>query len=227
MTPNRHLGTTLIRLTPVAALAILLGAVTVAVVGPAGMAWVDEPVARFVIAHRTAAWTTAMKIITTIGNGPVLASIALAGALALTTLTRKWWDLALVAITVGGASAFNNLAKHVFDLPRPPIRDAVAVADGYGFPSGHAASATATFGVLAWLYAANVPSRPARIACWAVGSLLALAIGFSRVYLGVHWTSDVLGGWLFGALWLTVVLVAWSLLPVTVRRSVPGSSGRR
>lgn len=90
---------------------------------------------------------------------------------------------------------------------------ALQAADGYSFPSGHATSALVAFGVLAWL-AGTVPaaSRPRANGWVGVGWAIALAaaagVGASRVYLGVHYLSDVLAGFALGAGWLTLVMVA-------------------
>jgi membrane-associated phospholipid phosphatase len=82
----------------------------------------------------------------------------------------------------------------------------VTAAGGYGFPSGHAATAAAAFGVLAYRCAARLASWAARVAVWAAAATLAALIGISRVYLGVHWATDIVGGRTSGILWLAIVV---------------------
>jgi membrane-associated phospholipid phosphatase len=100
--------------------------------------------------------------------------------------------------------------KAALGRARPPLAQAVAAADGYGFPSGHAAAAAAVCGAVAWLCSVRMRSWRARIAVWAAAAMLAALVGISRVYLGVHWVSDVIGGWIFGILWMAVVVTGWA-----------------
>ena len=93
---------------------------------------------------------------------------------------------------------------------RDRLAQAVAAADGFGFPSGHAAAAAAVCGAAAWLCSIRMRSWRARTGVWAAAAVLAALVGISRVYLGVHWATDVIGGWIFGLLWLAVVVSAWA-----------------
>jgi undecaprenyl-diphosphatase len=99
------------------------------------------------------------------------------------------------------------LVKTVVERARPSLEDPVARAPGFSFPSGHAMTATTSFAVLLLVLLPMVP-RSLRALCWGAAVLSVLGVGFTRVALGVHWFSDVLGGWLLG---LTVVaLTAWA-----------------
>lgn len=116
----------------------------------------------------------------------------------------------LVRCGYAAAAGFAIVFKAALGRPRPPLVHAVAAVDGYAFPSAHAAAAAAVFGAAAWLCGARLRSWRARIAIWAVAAMLAALVGISRVYLGVHWTTDVIGGWVFGTLWLAVVIIGWA-----------------
>ena len=113
-------------------------------------------------------------------------------------------DAAFLVVAVGGAAVIEFVAKLAFARPRPELWDHLYPAAGYSFPSGHAMSATALAVAVAAL------TRDARRRRWAIagGALFALGVGVSRVYLGVHYPSDVLAGWCAGLAWVSgLVLV--------------------
>ena len=124
--------------------------------------------------------------------------------------------MVLVAVGFLGAQLLTWLLKATFERPRPSFGDPVATAGWFSFPSGHALSSIALYGALAYLLAGAVRSRRARAAGFAGVALLVAAIGFSRLYLGVHYLTDVLAGYSAGLAWL---LFATALLRVRVRRT--------
>ncbi|WP_329269138.1 phosphatase PAP2 family protein [Streptomyces sp. NBC_01451] len=123
-------------------------------------------------------------------------------------LYRRAWRLAAwSAVTAVTGGLVGLLVKVVVERARPSLVDPVAHAPGFSFPSGHAMTATTSFAVLLLVLLPMVP-RAARALCWcaAVGSVL--GVGFTRIALGVHWFSDVVGGWLLGL--AVVALTAWA-----------------
>ena len=103
----------------------------------------------------------------------------------------------------------NGRLKNLYDRPRPDVAPHGHYVYSFSFPSGHATAAAALYLTLAMLIASQETSRGVKILVFAVAALLTVAIGFSRVYLAVHWASDVLAGWCAGAAW---ALVGWAAL---------------
>jgi membrane-associated phospholipid phosphatase len=175
-----------------------------------GIAVLDHPVARFVTAHRAPALTPAMKVVSAAAGPAGMTVCALILGVLLSVVWRSWTPVAALAATAAGVIGLTIAFKEALARPRPPLAYAVAAADGYGFPSAHAAAAAAVCGATAWLCGARMRSWRARVAVWAVAAMLAALVGISRVYLGVHWATDVIGGWIFGILWLAVVVSGWA-----------------
>jgi undecaprenyl-diphosphatase len=151
------------------------------------------------IDERSARLTSLAKALSTLGSSTVLGLVA---ALVIVWLVRRHRVTAAVSIAMVavGVVALDNLVKVVVDRPRPATTQLVAVASA-SFPSQHAAQAAAVLPALALVLARG----RLRMALLAVAALLAIAIGLSRVYLGVHYSTDVLAGWALGAAWLAVV----------------------
>ena len=121
-------------------------------------------------------------------------------------LRRRRWVLAgLLVATWGGAIGVYTLTKHFVHRMRPPMHIWLTdVGRTSSFPSGHATQSLATF--LALVLAGAVIFPTARWPGRAISLALAIGVGWSRVYLGVHWASDVAAGWLIAAAWLTIVI---------------------
>ncbi|WP_020113471.1 phosphatase PAP2 family protein [Salinispora oceanensis] len=119
-----------------------------------------------------------------------------------------------VTMTVGGL--LSPLLKLLVGRPRPEFPKPLAQAVGLAFPSGHALNATLAAGVLLVVFRPGPGRSVKRYAVWAAALLLALVTGFSRVALGVHWSSDVVAGWLLGT-----AVVAATAAVFTVWRATP------
>ena len=112
---------------------------------------------------------------------------------------------AAVGAGIGVRLALSLLAAR----PRPATVDWASTAGGYAFPSGHTTAATRGAGALAWAVARHSGRRGVRFLAWGAAATYAAAVGWSRVWLGVHWPADVAGGWLLGAGWLAGM--AWAI----------------
>jgi len=166
------------------------------------------------------AWFRAAMIdITAIGGVTVLVLMValVAGFLAL---RRHWLTLALVlGGTISGSLAV-TLVKNLVARPRPTITDHLVSVSTLSFPSGHAANSAIVYLTMATLLGQLVEGRAARTYLFAGTALIVTLIGASRVYLGVHWPSDVLAGWAFGTLWAVAwwAIGAWARLQRESRR---------
>jgi undecaprenyl-diphosphatase len=159
-------------------------------------------------------WIEAAMIdVTALGGTTVLTLIVTVTGIAL-AIERRWLTLALVlGATIGGSIAV-DVAKTLVGRARPDIVAHLVQVSSLSFPSGHSANSAIVYLTLATLLAQIIRRRALRRFVLAVAILLAIAIGCSRVYLGVHWPSDVLAGWSFGALWA----LAWWAIGARIRR---------
>jgi membrane-associated phospholipid phosphatase len=141
-------------------------------------------------------WVRAMKLVSAVGS-PTVMRVGV-GALAVVLWVRGARRLALwAAVTMAGGAVIDAVLKAAVGRARPVFAHPVATAPGGSFPSGHAFTATLGSGV-ALLTVLPLLGRRGRVAAWSAAVLVPLVVGYSRLALGVHWTSDVVGGWLLG-----------------------------
>ena len=119
---------------------------------------------------------------------------------------KKWGHEAkLFAITMVGAGLLNITLKLTFKRARPEPFLNLSLPETYSFPSGHSLTSAVFFGALAAILTARIKSKRVRVAIWIVSTLMFLTIGFSRIYLGVHHTTDVIAGFAAALIWILVV----------------------
>jgi undecaprenyl-diphosphatase len=111
----------------------------------------------------------------------------------------------LFAVTMIGAALLNMTLKLTFKRARPEPFFNLTLPETYSFPSGHSLMSACFFGALAAILTARIKSRRVRLAIWIVSALMFLIIGFSRIYLGVHHTTDVIAGFVAALIWILVV----------------------
>lgn len=121
-------------------------------------------------------------------------------------LQRRRGDIAVLAASLIGAELISAVAKLLVARPRPDLVSHEAQIYSASFPSGHTLMATVAWVTFAMLLAADLDDRRQRDYLLLVAWIIAAAVGCSRVYLGVHWPSDVLAGWAVGALWMLLLL---------------------
>jgi undecaprenyl-diphosphatase len=170
--------------------------------------------------NRTGQYVDAALIVTALGSTPVALGILAIGTLFF--LAYRWWfDLAFVLMSVIGGTQLNPVLKDLFDRPRPFFADQSLIFNGSGFPSGHAMTVTIVCGALVVVLIRHDSQRGHRLRAIAAATALVVIVAATRVYLGAHFLTDVLGGVAFGLLWLTICdsLIRW--LERQARRTSP------
>ncbi len=155
---------------------------------------------QYAFAHR--GYVTFLKVVTTVGHPAVFEAVTVAISVWLLVRRRRRL-VAWLAVTVFGGGLLSTIVKHAVGRKRPLLPHPVAHAASASFPSGHAVGSVVGVGALLLIF---LPSarRAVPPAFIALGVLVVVAIGFSRLGLGLHYLSDVLGGYLLGAGWLAV-----------------------
>ena len=131
-------------------------------------------------------------------------------------------EAAWLAASIVGASILNASLKSLLHRPRPELVPHLANVSNASFPSGHAMISAAIYLTIGAMMAETQPSRSARIFLMSFAGVLVLLIGASRIYLGVHWPSDVLAGWCLGTVWALLVFCANRTLRVVATSSSAG-----
>jgi undecaprenyl-diphosphatase len=143
---------------------------------------------------------TSMRDLTTLGGYGVIVTIA-ALAVGYLAILRNWGTILLVVASLAGGTLLNNVLKGAFDRPRPELVAHLVAVETASLPSGHAMMSAVAYLTLGALLARVQPWWPLKMYIIGAAVVLTLLVGFSRVYLGVHWPTDVLAGWCLGAAW--------------------------
>ncbi len=161
---------------------------------PLGPAWLEEM----------------MRDFTALGGVGVL-TLLTAGAVGYLVLTDKWRAALAVALSVAGGILLSTLIKMGFDRPRPDLVSHGSHVYTASFPSGHSMMAAVVYLTLGALLARVRPHKRVKAYILSCAVVLTVLVGISRVYLGVHWPTDVLAGWAVGAAWalLCWVITVW------------------
>ena len=181
----------------------------------------DLAIIRAVRASALVAPLAILRQVTELGSTTAMMVLAIVLLLSEVVARRPWSGITGAA-TIGLASLGNELAKGLIARARPDLIQPIVVERGYSFPSGHAALSMVGYGVAALLVARSDAPRGFKVAAaFAAGCLVAL-IGISRVYLGAHFPTDVLAGWLAGG--AVVLIVAWLSPASKARAGAPAAS---
>lgn len=181
---------------------------------------VDVAVLTWLGTHRSAPLTAAAVELTYLGTGVVVLTIVGVAALFLWH-TEHRVSAQLLLAAVAGNILLNNALKLVFHRARPDVFDWQTHATSSSFPSGHAMSATVCYGTVAYLVSRLQRHRWSRLTTLGGAALLILAICFTRLYLGVHYPSDVIGGIVVGLAWASFCMATLEASLVLARRRAP------
>ncbi|WP_019632382.1 phosphatase PAP2 family protein [Actinomadura atramentaria] len=207
----------------VASLVCLVGlAVDAVLIGAHRAGRLDRPV--LTDDWRDDAFTPLMKGVTTAAEYPLIIG-SLVVALLLAWAALSWRPLALVVAAGLLSVAAASVAKSLADRVRPPRTYWLVHETGYSFPSRHTTMAAALLFVVAYLLCGRLRSSAAVAGVWTVAAVLVALVGTSRVYLGVHWATDVVGGFFVGSL-VALVLMGADLVVRSRRTNVRGAEGR-
>jgi undecaprenyl-diphosphatase len=189
-----------------------------------GVAGLDQPVLNDAIALRTPTNTRLLTWFTHLGGPLGMTIIASLITILMVWRWRSRTPLILMLIAVAGSLAMTTVGKAVVGRARPPLSEAVPPYEyAFSFPSGHALNSTVIAGMVAYLVIRRLKTQWARVLSVVLAVLWAVAMGLSRVFLGHHWLTDVMFGWLIGAAWLALLITSHRLF-LTIRRVGPAAA---
>lgn len=181
---------------------------------------IDEAIMRWVATHQYPGLERPMLEVTSLGTGLVVGVLVLVAGMFLWLNSHKHSAVLLVAATLGGI-VLNNLLKLGFSRPRPQVFEWGTHAASFSFPSGHAMSSVIVYSVVAYLAARLQQRAASRVLTLLIAAFVILAISVSRVYLGVHYPSDILAGMLIGLAWAGFCMAVLEAAQLYARRNAP------
>ncbi|MGW4364489.1 phosphatase PAP2 family protein [Nocardia takedensis] len=191
-----------------ALLTILVTTLTHQVRNNTGLARLDPRIDDWIVAHRTEPLNALARAVTVLGDTLTLTVI--------TVLTCAWLlrrghrgDAVLVGVTGAGAALLTFVGKRLIGRARPPAVDRLAFEPSLSYPSGHSLGSMAVLGIVTVALLPRLHRTARRVTAVAAAICFVAAVGLSRVYLGVHWPTDVLAGWSIGALWVLMCVTAY------------------
>lgn len=171
----------------------------------------DELVLTSLNAASTPFWDGFFVFVTQLG-GVLFVGVVSALLAAFLWLKKKWRSVSIVVFGMGGMVVLNVLLKFLFERPRPDLWEQLVVEESFSFPSGHAMASMALAIVIGYVLVRSKLDRHLVIVLIGLLVLYVILIGISRLYLGVHYPTDIVGGWLISSAWLLVVIpLAWRI----------------
>jgi undecaprenyl-diphosphatase len=165
----------------------------------------DQMIISFITSFESPTMTSVMKIFTFIGSTISIIVLSILILFFLYIVLKHRTELILfIAVIIGANILFASL-KLLFHRARPDLHRLIEIG-GYSFPSGHATNAFALYGILTFLLWRHISSQSGRIILIFISTLMIIMIGISRIYLGVHYPSDVIAGYFISGFWLTMAI---------------------
>ncbi|HAF15608.1 MAG TPA: hypothetical protein DHU55_06650 [Blastocatellia bacterium] len=186
---------------------LILGEISEDLINHEPLTVADARLSMWLHTHNSHLWTTVLWIVTSLHSTAAVSCIAVVIGLYLIWRRRPYW-LAALWLSVFGGMLLNKLLKYGFHRARPHFNDPILTLTSYSFPSGHTMMATVLYGVLAAYVVAKTRNIYRRLLVVLTASFLIALVGFSRIYLGAHYLSDVLGAIAEGLAWLSLCLTA-------------------
>jgi undecaprenyl-diphosphatase len=180
----------------------------------------DDAIMHWVGAHQSSRVQSVMLEATSLGTGTVVGMIVLIAGTFLWLNHHRHSAVLLVVATLGG-SLLDNLLKIGFRRPRPQIFEWGTTASSFSFPSGHAMSSVVVYGTVAYLVARLQRNVHARVLTFVLAACIIVMISVSRVYLGVHYPSDILAGFLIGLAWAGFCMAVLEAAQLYAKRNAP------
>ncbi|MFC4125174.1 phosphatase PAP2 family protein [Nocardia rhizosphaerae] len=189
--------------------AVLVTALTWQVDNDAGIIGLDPRVLDWMLAHRGEPLTSIARIVTDLGDTLSMTILA-AVVICWFAARRDLPNALLVAVASVGAGVLVVVVKQLVGRHRPPEVTRLMEEPSLSYPSGHTLGSTVVIGIVALTVIPGLRHRPTRLAATVFAVLFPIAVGMSRIYLGVHWCTDVLAGWIFGVWWLLLCVTAFA-----------------
>lgn len=189
-----------------AAMTLILAEISEDIINREPITVADAELSTWLHSNATPPLTKAVFVITSLGSTPMVTCIAIAVGLYLIRRRQFYW-LAALASSVAGGGLLNKILKYVFHRPRPFFPDPLLTLSSYSFPSGHTMMATVLYGSLAAYLLSRTTNWPKRFVIILATVCLIATVGFSRMYLGAHYLSDVLAAIAEGLAWLSLCLL--------------------
>ena len=180
----------------------------------------DEAALLWLAQHRSPLLDRALLELTALGTGLVVMTVVVVAATFL-WLTRHRWSAGLLLLATAGGLVLNNVLKLGFGRPRPSVVTWLGDPSSSSFPSGHAMSAAIVYGTVAYLAARLQKRRVARLLTALVAVLMIVGIALTRLYLGVHYPSDVLAGIVVGLAWAAFCMAMLEMMQRLATRRAP------
>jgi undecaprenyl-diphosphatase len=150
--------------------------------------------------------TIVMKFFTFIGSAPFVIVLSIFLLFFLYKVLHHRFELILFVAAIAGSAILNGILKQFFQRVRPDFHRLIDI-EGFSFPSGHAMNAFTVYGIISFLLWRHIPSRLGRGALLLISTVMILTIGISRIYLGVHYPSDIVGGYFASGFWVTTAIL--------------------
>ncbi|MES2831691.1 MAG: phosphatase PAP2 family protein [Pseudomonadota bacterium] len=171
----------------------------------------DVQIAQWLHQHATPGWTEFILVITHLNGITAIILWAIVMGIHLVR-NREWYWLLSTTIAVAGGMLLNVALKYTFQRARPSFEEPLLTLSTYSFPSGHTAASTVFYGVLAAYLCSRVTAKLTQLAIIMAAATMVLLVGFSRMYLGVHYFTDVVAAIAEGCAWLALTLTAVATL---------------